>query len=393
MRHVKRLSAFFAAGLALVFVGAFYAPSAEAIPSFARRLNKTCSSCHTAFPLLNKTGREFRENGFKLSRKDEPESIISDFLKLDESFPVSAIVVARPYDEKSSGDRKLRAIHEVELMVGGSVGKDFSVFFELEAEDETGFEPEIGEARLGYHPFKWLNFILAWGPAFVSDPYDTLAGSRRLTRGRNAVIDQKFGGGDDGGRLRGTRQTAQIYGRPLDMLFYSFAYSGIAGDAEGVDAATYSGRLAVDVLPQLMLGVFGLAGVCTNDLDDCPVYQDHSRIGFDAQAEFMNVRLTGAFVSAVDERSNGAVDDENNAWYLEGSYAYQRKGRPFIVPLVRFDQYEKASGKEDYSEIVLNLSVYPWENVRVFLEYWDQLDVPAGMEKDNRITLQIVAGL
>lgn len=44
---------------------------------------------------------------------------ISDFLEWGKYFPVTALVNARPYDKKDSGDFKLRAIHEVELMDGG----------------------------------------------------------------------------------------------------------------------------------------------------------------------------------------------------------------------------------------------------------------------------------
>lgn len=390
--YVTRLPTFLTAALIAAGVGAFYAPAAEAIPSFARSQNMACSGCHTAVPLLNKAGRDFRENGFRLSRKDEPQNIISDALKLDESFPVSAIIVSRPYDEKSSGDRKLRAIHEVELMAGGTVAKDVSVFFELEAEDETGFEPEIGEARLGYHPFKALNFLLAWGPALVADPYDTLSGSRRLTRGRNSVIDQRFGGADSNGRLRDTRQTIQVYGRPIDKLFYAASYSGVAGDSEGVNAATFSGRLAFDVLPQLMIGAFGMTGDCPVEDDDCTTERGYTRLGFDAQAEFANFRLMGAFVSAADDRDAAPGEDENIAWYLTAAYIYKKDKRPYIVPMLRVDQYEKSDGVEEYTEVTANISFFPWENVRVYLEYWDQIDVPDSVTEDSRITLQIVAG-
>jgi hypothetical protein len=51
--------------------------------------------------------------------------------------PISAILVARPYDKKESGDKKVRALHEVELIFAANITNNWSIFFELEAADET----------------------------------------------------------------------------------------------------------------------------------------------------------------------------------------------------------------------------------------------------------------
>ena len=53
----------------LVFIVGMYAvsvPTADAIPSFARKYALDCTACHTAPPRLNTFGERFLENGYQL---------------------------------------------------------------------------------------------------------------------------------------------------------------------------------------------------------------------------------------------------------------------------------------------------------------------------------------
>jgi len=52
-------------GLIGVLASAF-APSAQAIPAFARKYRLNCTACHTAPPILNSFGQRFLENGYQL---------------------------------------------------------------------------------------------------------------------------------------------------------------------------------------------------------------------------------------------------------------------------------------------------------------------------------------
>ncbi|MDA0680567.1 MAG: hypothetical protein O2880_09555, partial [Proteobacteria bacterium] len=86
---------------ALVISGFIWSTTANAVPSFARKHELNCSGCHTAYPQLNATGREFKENGYRFMNAEEMSDMlkISDALQLDKHVPVSAILVARPYDK------------------------------------------------------------------------------------------------------------------------------------------------------------------------------------------------------------------------------------------------------------------------------------------------------
>jgi hypothetical protein len=69
MRHLPT-----ALALALLLA----APSARAIPSFARQYGTSCTTCHTVYPKLTPFGEAFRRNGFKFPGKD------SDYIKADQ---------------------------------------------------------------------------------------------------------------------------------------------------------------------------------------------------------------------------------------------------------------------------------------------------------------------
>jgi hypothetical protein len=382
-------------GLLAFFAGMFAVPTdAEAIPAFARKHKMVCSGCHMAWPLLNETGRKFKENGFRQSRKEKMKVVVSDYLKYDKQFPISAVLVSRPYDKKESGHEKLRAIHEVEIMGAGTLADDFSFFFEIEAEDETNFDPEIPAAFVSFNPKPWFNVMVSWGGMFSAEPYDTI-GARRLTRGRNTVIDNRFGAADNAGRIRDARQTLQIHGRPHKKVYYSVGISGPAGDGEGQDPNLVHGRVAIDVLPQLTVGGFGMAGECERTAANCMRDRNYSRFGFDVQAQVLpNARISGAFVTANDDQESGmGGDHDNDAWFAEGIYVFQQGKRPWIVPLFRFDSYETNDGRDDFKTGVLNVTYYVKENVKVFLELFKEFDVPGGDQKDGRLTLQAAFAL
>ncbi len=376
----------FLISLSMLLIGVFFVHSVQAIPAFARKHQTECSSCHSAWPALNAAGRAYKESGYRLSRDEN-----SGFMSWDQTLPISAVIKARPYEKKDSGEKKLRALHEVELMVAGAMANDFSGWFELEAEDDAGFDVEVKSAALGYHPSDAVNLQVSWGAITGSDPYDVYSNARKMTRNRASVINQRFGGADANGRLRDARQNITVYGRPIGKLFYSAGISGVKGDTEGEDSDALTARLAFDVTPQVMIGLTTINGTCTASNTSCDVDRDFSRTGFDAQADIGNIRLMGALLQATDDNSTATAEEDNNATYVEARYIFTESGRPTFVPLLRLDSYEKNNGQDNYDEITLQLGYYFTENARGFIEYWD-ISGPASTDDDNLVTLQVDIG-
>lgn len=370
---------------------------AEAMPMFARKYATACSTCHLAWPMLNATGRSFKENGYRFARTEEEGQIISDALRWEKQFPAGVLLVARPYDKRESGDEKLRALHEVEVFIAGQVYKNVSAFFEIEAEDETGFDPEVPLATFAYHHSDPLNLRFAWSGITFADPYDTFSGTRRLTRGSQSVIDKRFGGADAGGTLDDSRQNVFLSGRFMDRsLFYSLGISGSADDSEGENPNIFSGRVAFDLNPQATVGALAIFG----KVEDASTSRDRhlSRYGLDAQVDFPvesgplpgTIRLMGAYLQANDDQAVSG-DLDNDAWYAQALYVASRDGRPTWVPLVRFDRHEVGDDDGHTEEITVNLTYYFTQNIKGYVEGLRQLDVPSGQEKDGRLTFQLFA--
>jgi len=240
------------------------AASSQAIPAFAERENLNCNSCHTAVPALNGTGRNYKLQGYVMNeqqRRSRPNPRGNNVV-LESILPVSAAIIDRPYDKKDSGRTKIRAIHEIELMVAGQIAQGFSGFIELEAEDEDDFDVTASIIQGSYTLNFALNFQVSRAPSFYFEPYNSYTSSRRITINRNSVIDQSFGGADNGSSLRRNRQNLTVFGK-ANNFFYGFSFSGVANDNEGEDAGTIISRIAYEFNPNFILGGMHINGSCT----------------------------------------------------------------------------------------------------------------------------------
>ena len=388
---MTRKTSIFSSFAAMLFLALFlWVDTAGAVPAFARKYEINCSSCHTAYQQLNRAGRRFKEAGYRfpgdVDRGGEVTSDISDFLKLDKNFPISAILVSRPYDEKDSGEQKLRALHEVEIILAGTLGDRWSGYFEMEAEDETGFELEVAPLVLNYHYSDEFNLQFVYGPEFWADSYGFLGNHFRLTRGSVAVIDQSFGGADAGGKLRSARQNIGAYGRLNEKFFYNINYSGAAGDAEGEEPSNISGLFNVDITDDIMIGAFFVDG------EDKMTNLEYSRYGIQFLVDRANLRVQGAWVTATDDLVGGIGEQDNDVFSLQAMYVFKDESmRPTWVPLIRFDTYEQNDGADNFDEITLTLTRYITQNIKGYLEYWDRIDAPTPAQEDSRLTLQLHA--
>lgn len=374
---------------------------AEAVPVFARKTNLACSKCHTAFPKLNNFGREFKSNGYKRSEEKEESQDISESLTLEKVFQAGVLYKVRPYDKKKTdSDFKLRSLHELEVFFAGVSDEVFSYWTEIEAEDETGFEAEIGELEFGYHPNLAFNLLLTNRPISVSDPFQTFSNAGRLTRSNRKIFDV----GHSSGELPLEKQTFSVYGTTPDRKFFYSAGVGAdmqSGDAEGAGPKDVSARLAYTLPWGLTSGIFLDSGkekvTVASGTQNIVEKLKFTRTGIDLQLEKENFTLSGAYLAAKDNKHSkkGGGTEKNNGFYLEALFLTTtgegEEERPSIVPVIRYDKYEKSNGT-DYAELTLNLSHYPKENARVFLEYWSEVQKPAGGSKNNRLTLQVEVG-
>jgi len=383
--------------LGVLIAGVFSVPErALAIPAFTRATGMACSSCHTAWPKLNRFGRAFKENGYALERGNPSSQLeVGNQLSIPEIPPVAFVLNSRPYDRKKGGKAKLRALHELEVLAGASLLKYGSFFAEVEMEDEASFDPKLASAWGGIHPHQAFNVIAGYSSIFTADPYNTLSDMRRLTRAHSAATDLGF---RTGVNLRGTTQMVSVYGRDpfVNKVFYMFTYSADRnGDVEGGGADDYAGRAVLDVTKDLSVGVFGVAGQ-QGDLD-------FTRVGADAQLQHGPFNAEIVYINARDdEHSDPAPRDSNSV--LSGELYLTLDRDVFgdlpdwffqFVPLMRLDYFtvpNRSPGVNNQKSLDLTttLTYYAVENAKLSFEYAEQLH---GDGEARRVTLFLVLAL
>ena len=103
----------------LVLAGVALAPRpAAAIPVFAHRFGLSCQACHTTVPHLTDFGEAFRDRGYQLPGVPRRGA-----------FP-AAVKVNLGYASDGAGGLPKAVVDEVEVLVGGSIGKRGSYFAE-----------------------------------------------------------------------------------------------------------------------------------------------------------------------------------------------------------------------------------------------------------------------
>ena len=93
------------------------ARGASAVPSFARKYNTSCQTCHTAFPVLNPFGEAFRRNGFRFPSVNGSED--SDAAK-EENLPMGQEEYAKTFPNSVWPDH-ISQIPPVSLIVFGNL--------------------------------------------------------------------------------------------------------------------------------------------------------------------------------------------------------------------------------------------------------------------------------
>ncbi len=374
--------------------GTTWVDSAMAVPAFARANNVSCGACHTAFPALNQTGRDFKTNGYRLIPVSEGTGS-SDFTDSLKDFPISAALISRPYTKDKGENSEIRAIHEAELFIGGVLFQKVSGFVEIESEGEDGFGDVLGTAAINYDLLDELHVQIAYAPTFFADPYDTLSDGRKLTAAHYGLLNSIHGGADNGDKLRHSRQQVSLFGRIAGgRLFYNVGVGGLTGDNVANESRVAFGRLAFEITPGIMVGAYGVDGSCeqdtASDFADCGGAEqdlDFTRAGFDTQIDFGMFRLAGVFMRADDDLIGGG-SETNDSGYVQLTYFGMAQDHS-VVPLLRFETEEINDGADDISRLTGGVSYYFQDNFKGSIEYGKDTSVPSGFEKESNFTLQL----
>lgn len=386
---------------------------AEALPSFARKYKMSCNQCHSGYPVLNAYGRQFKMNGYVRERGGSDGVLKSQdgSLWTEAMTPWAVIVRSRPIDNgrgnlSSQGAQmggtsspnpngfQMQPLNDVDAFIaGGDVARHISYLGEVDANQTNGFTPGMGDIRLGWHPFTWMNVIMARRNFFADDPYQTIASNETptianratdlLMQGQNSLSDNT---------MLTMQQLVGVNGQvPLKGDSFLYYAAGASKDSDhgvqGSDPTNGNIRLALDNGNGIMIGTFGsygaerttnAGGLADNNLvsgitavGNGTELVQFQRGGFDALWEYNGFAARGAFLYSHDYDSVYQLNDTNKAAYAELAYYYKRNNSPtpFLVPLVRENWLTTYNGTQQFNYVTAQLAHYFAPNLKGFIEY------------------------
>ncbi len=377
-----------------LFVVAALPQSAQCVPSFARSENMDCSACHTVFPQLNDTGRQYKEDGFSFGDM----AAISDLLHLDRNLPVSVRLNFRPIDKRTAKTKtsdstdkdkqlKQRSMHEIELYLAGKAGDHVNYFVEFESEDEfpdpgdesAGFGVKMATAVAEFQLNEQLDMAAGFGNPFYSDPYNTLHYHKSV---RHAWKGASF--------LPDAAQFLSVRVRPSDRFSVLGAWHGNSNDLEGHSPLDFSGRVAVQATGDFMIGAF-VSSVNNRAFDVNDNNADDNRVnvfGGDAQLAVQNfnfMAMGGAQTTPME--LTGGADETETFFSFEGNAVFQSNNISH-GPVINVSYYTMNDGDDTWVDLGAFWNVNFRENMRAQIGWEGVLDAPdAYIDKESRITV------
>jgi hypothetical protein len=396
----------------------FAAPSAYAVPSFARQTGMACSACHTVFPELTSFGREFKLNGYTftgLQQIQQPADKSGGGLKINETPPLSAmLVIGGTHLNKTPPDTQNNDIQfpqELSFFFAGEITPHIGSFLQVtysQPDDHLGWDnadlryanhTKLGDAdtiyglTLNNSPTvedPW-NSAAVWGFPFIGSETAPEAAAAPLVDGALAQDVAGLGGY--------ALWNHHLYG---NLTFYRSAHLG-----QGVPDATSSNTIN-GVAPywrlawqqnfgqnMLMVGTYGMVaslyplGVSGNT-------DDYTDTAVDAQYEMpLGRNLLTMHTSYVHEKqklnaTDPGVNLKLDTFRLDGIYHW---GNHATGALGYFDTkgdtnsnvWDTPSGDPDTNGWVAEADYLPWQNTKIGLQYknYAKFDGESSNASDN----------
>lgn len=356
-------------GLFVFLMFSFLAQTAQALPTFARKFQTSCSTCHVSIPKLTAFGESFRLNGYQIPEGDEkylkekPVSMGAEPWKevfpnaiwpggIPGSFPLSAWILSDAKAPLEGEDKEVEFDfpHEVELFMAGVMGEDVPFFVEVEWE---GGEVDA-EAWMGlYSLFKSERALNLRIGAFEINPLPMAFDHLRLGKEHYLYNNWRVPGSKNRFRFRGGKPGFELNGIVASRLFYSAGIVSPEGGIDGYGTLRYkiggtpfdrsapteeAADEAVSAIPSgfwvdnsfelAAFGYFGQAEI-SDDVTD-----NFRQIGFGARWTYQNFDLNAIYLFGKndDPYGNGRSVD-TKSWHVEGSYYIY----PWLIAEARYE--------------------------------------------------------
>jgi hypothetical protein len=155
--------------------------ASQAIPSYARQVQKPCTACHTIWPNLNQYGRQFKVKAYTDVSPDW-KMITKDNLNLLYILPVSARITSFLYTKENNpvagiDTDSTRIPDQADLFISSRIGNYMGVFSHIAFVPGDGFEFPVLKMAFQY-PLggNTVGLVGFKGSAVSADPFNSLGG-------------------------------------------------------------------------------------------------------------------------------------------------------------------------------------------------------------------------
>jgi hypothetical protein len=193
MKRNRLLAAAVAA--AIVSLAVFQAPSATAIPAFARKYQLSCSTCHAPFPRLKPYGEEFAGRGFRMEDPSkEPTRATYDvgdpLLKLHRELPLAMRLDGyASWKEDAAAEADFEFPWSFKLLSGGPITEKISYY--TYAIIEKGESLKLEDTYVQFNSVFGLPVDVLAGQFQICDPL--FKRELRLERNEYAILTSRVG--------------------------------------------------------------------------------------------------------------------------------------------------------------------------------------------------------
>lgn len=415
MKFKQIANSFVFIALLLLLTGDSYA-----IPSFARKYQTSCTTCHVAFPKLNSFGEAFRLNGFIIPEADEDFVKEEPMLLGSEAYkrvwpnavwpstmpgvPPIAVGANSGYNYLKGEDVETEfTAPTVNVFLAGSFNESISFYTGLHLFDGG----EIGSLGRAYIRFNNLldgkipktRLYVRFGQ-FIPDAVP-FANHRNLSLNSFALntyytgLGSSFPGGhahegEGGFNLESNQLGVEVTGIVASRFRFGAGlvngngsggennkakdgYFRLAYKLGGMAFDGSSGGESGDELAQtdnwkelsMRIGVFGYKGGADNTGDVGPKDLKFHRYGADINMMLNNLNLFGGFLTGRDRTMNGSApqDIDYNLFFLEGDYVVY----PWLIGSVRYENVSP-DGLDSFSRVIPHVTILARANVKFILE-------------------------
>jgi hypothetical protein len=393
---------------------AAFVSDSSAIPTFARKYQTSCVTCHTGYPKLNSFGEAFRLNGYQYPEddedqtKDEPVSLGSESYKKvfpnavwPNNIPGKPPIAIRAssgfnYDKNEEVKTEFES-PSLNLMAAGTMGENVGFYAgaHLFEEGEVGsidrafiqfsnlFAPKLGDyalnLRIGQFIPNAVPFANHRGLSLTPYAFNTYAATSDEFTVGHAHDDESFGietfqlGAELSGIIKhrfrwgagfvnGSGPEHETNSAKDGYFRAAYKAGGMGFDGYG-GTADESGRNWVD--NSVTFGGFAYLGSYDNEGLSGPNDLKRERFGVDINVWFENTNLFGGWIRGSDEviELTSLVDKKYDLGFVEANQVIY----PWLIGLARYERAEPESS-EAIEQIVGGFTALYRANVKFVFE-------------------------